>query len=281
MESTNLEPPPPTGPRTTGRLSDRVREQHTAVHPLVDQGVGLRAIARRLGLARNTVRRFAGAADADELLVGRWVGRTNILNPYKPHLHQRWAEGCAVTRRLLKDVRERGCTGGESVVKKDVAKLREGFPHDPPRRAPSVRDVTSWLTRNPGRLTDDQAQQLKTILTRCPALDRTSHHVRACAELMNDRQGKHFGRWIASVQVDDLPALLAFVTGLGQDIDAVVAGLSLRYSSGAVEGHNNKIKMLKRQMLGRADSDLLRKRVLSPRETVHDRAFGDPPWPWH
>nr|WP_254076374.1 hypothetical protein [Streptomyces sp. P3] len=54
----------------------------------------------------------------------------------------------------------------------------------------------------------------------------------------------------------------AFVTGLGQDLDAVVAGLSLLYSSGAVEDHNNKIKMLKRQMFGRANFDLLPKRVL-------------------
>ncbi|MFF3127352.1 hypothetical protein ACFVRD_34780 [Streptomyces sp. NPDC057908] len=46
------------------------------------------------------------------------------------------------------------------------------------------------------------------------------------------------------VQADELPALHTFVNGLGQDLDAVVAGLSLRYSSGAVEGHNNKIKML-------------------------------------
>lgn len=42
----------------------------------------------------------------------------------------------------------------------------------------------------------------------------------------------------------------------------MVAGLNLRYSSGAVEGHNNKIKMLKRQMFGRAGFDLLRLRVL-------------------
>ncbi|MGI5255523.1 hypothetical protein [Actinacidiphila glaucinigra] len=61
--------------------------------------------------------------------------------------------------------------------------------------------------------------------------------------------------------MDQVPALTAFATGLLQDLDAVVAGLSLRYSSGAVEGHN-KIKMLKRQMFGRASFDLLRLRVL-------------------
>ncbi|MEU3462917.1 transposase [Streptomyces sp. NPDC006733] len=262
IENANLEPSAPAGPRTTGRLSDRVRERHADVRSLLDQGVGLRAIARRLGLARNTVRRFANAADPDELLVGQWTGRPSILDPYKPYLHQRWAEGCTVARALFEELRERGYLGGESIVKKYVGKLRESFPHNPPRKAPSVRNVTSWLTRHPDRLTDDQTQQLKAILVRCPALDRTAHHVRAFAELMNNRQGKYLDQWITRVKADDLPALHTFVTGLGQDLDAVVAGLTLKWSSGAVEGQNNKIKMLKRQMFGRANFDLLRKRVL-------------------
>jgi transposase len=46
------------------------------------------------------------------------------------------------------------------------------------------------------------------------------------------------------------------------DRDAVTAGLSLPFSSGPVEGNVNRIKMLKRQMYGRAGFDLLRKRVL-------------------
>jgi transposase len=149
------------------------------------------------------------------------------------------------------------------VVKRYVQWLREAFPHDDPaRKHPSVRDVTSWITRHPDRLGDDQAHQLKQILARCPALDLTAEHVRSFAELMNDHRGQDLGQWMERVQADDLPALHGFVNGPGQDLDAVVAGLSLRYSSGAVEGHNNKIKMIKRQMLGRANLDLLRKRVL-------------------
>lgn len=262
MGKQELKPLSPPALRTTGRLSDLVREQHAAVHALLNKGVGLRTIGRELGLARNTVRRLAHAASADELLVGRWTGRTSILDPHQPYLHQRWAESCTVARRLFEEIGEHGYTGGESVVKKYVARLREAFPLDPPRKAPSVRDVTGWLTRHPNRLTDDQAQRLKAILARCPALDRTADHVRSFAELMNNRQGRDLGQWITGVQADDLPALHTFVTGLGQDLDAIVAGLSLRYSSGAVEGHNNKIKMLKRQMFGRANFDLLRKRVL-------------------
>jgi transposase len=49
---------------------------------------------------------------------------------------------------------------------------------------------------------------------------------------------------------------------LRRDQDAVTAGLTLHWSSGAVEGHVNRIKMIKRQMYGRANPDLLRLRVL-------------------
>jgi transposase len=50
--------------------------------------------------------------------------------------------------------------------------------------------------------------------------------------------------------------------GLKRDYQAVLNGLTLPYSSGKVEGNVNRIKMLKRQMYGRARFDLLRKRVL-------------------
>ncbi|MBG0566961.1 transposase, partial [Actinoplanes aureus] len=54
----------------------------------------------------------------------------------------------------------------------------------------------------------------------------------------------------------------SFTAGLRRDHDAVVNGLTMPYSSGVVEGHVNRIKMIKRQMYGRANLDLLRKRIL-------------------
>jgi hypothetical protein len=64
-----------------------------------------------------------------------------------------------VAGRLLEGGRERGYPSGESVVKRYVHRLREAFPHDdPPRKAPSVRDVTSWIICRPDRLDDDHAQ---------------------------------------------------------------------------------------------------------------------------
>ncbi len=67
-----------------------------------------------------------------------------------------------------------------------------------------------------------------------------------------------------AVESDDLPALHTLVAGLRRDHAAVTAGLTLPYSSGAVEGQVHRIKALKRAMFGRANLDLLLQRILIP-----------------
>ncbi|WP_206742965.1 transposase [Streptomyces natalensis] len=75
--------------------------------------------------------------------------------------------------------------------------------------------------------------------------------------------GERLPDWLTAVRQDDLPSLRTLATGIDHDRDAVTAGLTLPWSSGAVEGHvNNRIEMLKRQMFGRAGFQLLRKRAL-------------------
>ncbi len=53
-----------------------------------------------------------------------------------------------------------------------------------------------------------------------------------------------------------------FAKGLRKDLPAVRAGLTERWSNGPVEGFINKLKLVKRQMYGRASFGLLRRRVL-------------------
>ncbi len=80
--------------------------------------------------------------------------------------------------------------------------------------------------------------------------------------LVNRRGQKDLEQWTADAEAGRLPELRGFASGLRRDWDAVMAGLTLRWNSGPVEGHVNRIKMIKRQMFGRAKLDLLRKRVL-------------------
>lgn len=57
-----------------------------------------------------------------------------------------------------------------------------------------------------------------------------------------------------SAREERIGELDSFVSGLRRDLDAVRAGLTLPYSSGAVEGHVNRLKTLKRQMYGRREA---------------------------
>ena len=74
--------------------------------------------------------------------------------------------------------------------------------------------------------------------------------------------GQDLPQWMAAARDAGLPGIASFAKGLEQDLDAVTNGLTMTWSSGPVEGRVNHIKMIKRQMFGRASLPLLRKRVL-------------------
>ncbi|MFD4767364.1 transposase [Streptomyces niveus] len=127
---------------------------------------------------------------------------------------------------------------------------------------PSVRQATGWMMRHPEHLGDQERQQLDDILAQCPDLTALHERVRAFAEILTTRSGQHLKDWVTATRAEDLPRLHTFVAGLEKDWDAVVQGLTTRWNSGPVEGRFNHIKMIKRQMFGRAKLPLPRKRVL-------------------
>jgi hypothetical protein len=157
----------------------------------------------------------------------------------------------------------RGYQGGYGTVRDYLQPFRALAAAPPAVPAPpKVRDVTSWLLRDPDSLDDDEKLQLTQITERCPHLDALAGHVTEFAKMLTGRHGERLDAWIAAVDADDQPALHSFTTGLKRDYDAVLNGLTLPWSSGAVEGNVNRLKMLKRQMYGRAGFALLRSRVL-------------------
>lgn len=96
--------------------------------------------------------------------------------------------------------------------------------------------------------------KLKSVLSGCPELDALTGHVRTFGKMLTQLQGNHLPQWIKAVRADGLPSLHTFANGLERDLAAVTAGLTLPWSSGVVEDHVNRIKMIKRQMYGRAAS---------------------------
>ncbi|MFI6107562.1 transposase [Streptomyces sp. NPDC051310] len=119
------------------------------------------------------------------------------------------------------------------------------------------------MLTHPDALAECDRLQLKTALANCPGLTALVEHVRSFARMVTELQGDRLPEWIESARATaDLPSLSRFAQHLERDLDAVIAGLTQPWDSGVVEGHVNRIKMLKRQMFGRAGFELLRKRVL-------------------
>ena len=64
------------------------------------------------------------------------------------------------------------------------------------------------------------------------------------------------------VQNDAFSSIARFAAGLNRDWPTVAAAVTLPWSNGPVEGHVNRLKLVTRQMYGRAGFELLRSRVL-------------------
>ncbi len=80
--------------------------------------------------------------------------------------------------------------------------------------------------------------------------------------MVRERRAERFDGWIAQAAESRIPELKSFADSLKQDQQAVVAALTYEWSNGQVEGQVNRLKMVKRQMFGRANLDLLKARVL-------------------
>ncbi|MFD9575622.1 ISL3 family transposase [Streptomyces sp. NPDC059982] len=248
--------------KTMSPIEARIRERHATIHALLAQGHGIREIARELHMGGNTVRRNARAAVPEQLLTGRHQPRASQLDPYKSHLDKRWAEGHTNAIQLLAELQILGYCGSYQIISDYLRPRRRQRIRVVPPAPPGIRRITGRMMRHPENLADGEREQFAAVLAHCPELKALHEHVRSFAEILQTRSGQHLKDWITAVRTADVPRLHAFATGLEKDWGAVLQGLSTRWNSGPVEGRVNHIKMVKRQMFGRAKLPLLRKRVL-------------------
>ncbi len=244
------------------KIVTRLREHHAAVHDLAAQGWNKSAIGRKLGLHQATVRKYLNHATAAELTAVS-EQRAHLVDDYVAFLHQRWNEGQRNATQLFREIKQQGYPGGELAVQRYLRRFRKGLGHapQPGPKPPSVRQATSWIMTHPDHLDVRDAVKLRAVRTDRD-FNRLVKHVRAFAVMMTGRHGDRLEEWISTVENDTLAPLAGFAHHMRRDLDAVRNGLTLEYSSGPVEGNVNRLKMIKRQMFGRAGLDLLRKRVL-------------------
>lgn len=246
------------------------------VWALYRQGWSNRAIARQIGLGRMTVVRYLQALTFPERK-GRSDKGRSILNPYKEHLLTHWNAGYRDARRLFREIRRKGYTGSYATVARYASRLRQAQGLRPrerrpgerlplvtePRRRPlTTRRATSLVLQRPEKHQPEDEQLVTRIKAQHAELSVAIELARDFAEIVRQRQPDRFDGWLVQAADSAIAALRRFAKGLRDDYEAVKAGMTLLWSNGPVEGHINRLKMLKRQMYGRAGIDLLNRRFL-------------------
>jgi transposase len=262
--------PPPTPPNPafthSQQLSRERRERrltrYQQVIELHQQGTSLRAIASQLGLNRKTVRHWLRAEQFPERQVTR---RYSSVDRWLSYLEQRWVEGCHNRSQLWRELRTQGADFAAVTLRRwfRVRLGMRGRPQQsslsPPRKRPSPRQISALLldlVRNPSLSQQHFAQ---TLCALSPDIATTVELAKQFHRMMRDRDASAWSLWRKAARNSPLHH---FMVQLQRDEAAVRAALTLPWSTGPVEGHIHRLKLIKRQMYGRAKLDLLRIRVL-------------------
>ncbi len=119
-----------------------------------------------------------------------------------------------------------------------------------------------WAVRPLAALKADERADLQELCQTSQELETLHTLVQSFGQIVRKREGYRLEAWMKQVSDSGLADVQRFAKGLERDKAAVLAGLTLVYSNGQVEGQVNKLKLLKRTMYGRAGFPLLRQRVL-------------------
>lgn len=102
------------------------------------------------------------------------------------------------------------------------------------------------------------ATSRNACLPTCTLLRHAQELVHAFRTMVRTRQGDTFGQWAMRVRSSGLTNLMSFAKSLKRKGSASLIALTLLHSSGPTEGAVNRQKTIRRQMYGRATSNLPR-----------------------
>jgi transposase len=261
VSSPSIAPAVPTATRAglTQRHNREPRhDRYDQVMALAERGMTKRQIGRELGIDRRTVRRRMRSEGFPER---KPACRSSAVDAHASYLDLRWQQRCHNAAQLCRELRERGFRGQDNIVRNWIRQRhgrcqRSDHTTKPPRVRASPRQV-AWLL-----LTEPASSQtyLQELYRLSPQIAATAKVAREFFRIVRTRDGAAWPGWLESARST---ALANFAAHLVRDQDAVQAALRLPWSNGPVEGHVHRLKLIKRQMYGRASFDLLRLRVLN------------------
>ena len=234
------------------------QDSNRAIKAMAAAGMPIKKIARQTGRSRKLVRNVLRGGDGDVFRC-----RTSILEPFLVKLAAEWDGGCRNGAELWRRLLAAGFRGGVRVVAEWATRRRriETVGQTLSRNAPPARQLSRLLTTRRDHLSKADAITVAAIESGVPALGMARDLTDRFHRMLRTGDADALTPWLAHTG-DSL--LASFGKGIKADLDAVRAALTEPWSNGQTEGQITKLKLVKRQMYGRARLDLLRARLVTP-----------------
>jgi transposase len=259
-------------PRKEAALAKRRRrvERFHKIQELHRQGTPIRQIARDLTLSRRTVRRCLGHEECPESVPRR--RRRSAMDEHREWLDARIAEGKINVSQLQSELAAKGARLSYATVRRSLTdrlgragktRPRANAAKPRPSRPPSPRQLSFDWIRRPEKRTIEAQARLEKIRAASPDLRAALDLADEFKSLIRKQSSGPLQDWLTRAESSPCPEIRHFAQGIRRDELAVNAAITLTWSNGPVEGHVNRLKLIKRQMFGRAGFGLLKARVLN------------------
>jgi transposase len=279
-EAVVVTPKPTMTPELQAQKNANYRQrvqQQQEIRRLSSQQWSQIAIAQAVGVSVRTVQRHLAAPNLPEVAATNDRLGRSLLEPYKQSLLEWWNSEIRQPKVLMVLLKQQGYTGSERTLTRYLGTVRaaQGLPPSrvkptqglpiaiDPQLEPLTKSRAAFLIlkRVEHRAAED-TQLVIQIASQHPTLALAVELADEFLVLLREQRADAFDDWLLKAVKSSLKPFVQFAEGLFEDYAAVLASMMTTVSNGPVEGLNNRLKMLKRQMYGRAGLDLLTKRFI-------------------
>jgi transposase len=232
----------------------RREEASSVITKQAQTGLTIKEIVRRTGHSRGYVRAVLRGQRSEVFRT-----RESSLENWLPWLDVQWAAGCRNGAELWRRVQGEGFRGSLRVVTEWATRRRRAEKAEGLHRVPSARTLARLMTTGRDTLSKSETVTIAAIERSVPSLVEARTVISDFHAMIRKKAGSSLEAWLERAQLGPVGS---FANGIRKDIAAVRAAIVSPWSNGQTEGQITKLKLVKRQMYGRAKLDLLEARLI-------------------
>lgn len=254
--------------RIESNRQDRMK-QYELIKFLKAKGLSTRRIAKILSISRGLATKYVDADQFPER--NSTATKPSKLDPYIPYLKKRTQTENLSSKKLWQEIKDLGYPLGPSQVRKWIrgrqvqSKLAiQSLAHPISSNfyaLPKRRELMRLISMQKDKMELSETHILNRVIL-IPEIGLIYRLHTQFSKILRDGEAKQVESWLNDCDTSDIPAFERFATSIKKDLSAVKSAIESPWSNGQTEGQVNRLKMIKRQMYGRAKIDLLRKRLI-------------------